>query len=97
MEELVEVMIDILVELREINENIRDGFKETQAVIEKLSETTESALEKIQGSGIYNSISDIHDQIEESVSDIKGGGAFNTLSDIYEKLSDLSWDVKLSH
>jgi len=63
MNELVEVMQEILEELRGIN----------------------LRLDSIQGDGLYNSISDVHDKLDE----IQGSGLYNSIGDVHDKLDDV--------
>lgn len=60
-------------------------------------------LEEIQGSGMFNSVTDIHDKlvefqghglhnfgdIIEVIEELKGGGLFNTISDLHDKLDSI--------
>ena len=78
MEELVSVLNDILIELRDMNDKLDkikgSGLYDLQDIYSKLDE--------IQGTG---SLSDIGDEIEK----VRGGLIGKDLSDVCDLLSDL--------
>jgi len=75
-----------LEDLIEVLKEIRDGIYQLNGRVDNINDS----LSELKGYGVYNSLSDIHDQLEKVAQEIKGDSLYNNLSDVCNKLDDIS-------
>ena len=78
--------VENLEELVEVLREIRDGIYELNTRVDGLNDS----INDIKGYGVYNSLTDIHNQVKELSDEIKGHGLYNNLSDVCDKLENIS-------